>query len=126
MSILDLGAKDCTTCGVLKPLVDFHRDRNRQDGRRSSCKACVAEYMDDYYGGARRGDRDRAFIRANTGPFICVDPIARLGTDNKCCINCGYPVASRMAPDLYRRVVAKRPDIEDQIVIDHQREAVPA
>lgn len=32
--------KICSTCNILKHLTDFHRDSNRPDGRRSSCKEC--------------------------------------------------------------------------------------
>lgn len=33
-------SKICSTCGIKKLLHEFHRDSNRPDGRRSSCKAC--------------------------------------------------------------------------------------
>ena len=32
--------KECTKCWSFKPLVEFHRDKSRSDGRRSECKAC--------------------------------------------------------------------------------------
>ena len=32
--------KHCTKCGKTKPLGDFHKDRRRPDGVRSSCKDC--------------------------------------------------------------------------------------
>jgi hypothetical protein len=36
-------AKICSSCGVPKSLEDFHKDRNRPDGRRSACKACRSQ-----------------------------------------------------------------------------------
>lgn len=32
--------KKCSTCFTEQPLTNFHKDSNRPDGRRSSCKAC--------------------------------------------------------------------------------------
>ena len=32
--------KVCSTCGEEKPLNLFHKDSNRPDGRRSSCREC--------------------------------------------------------------------------------------
>lgn len=122
MSILDLGAKECARCEQVKRLTEFPRNRTKKDGHSSWCLVCTRDWNADYVMGVRR--REISGIRANVGPFICVDPVAQLGPDNKCCTNCGYPVASRMDPDLYWRVVAKRPSIEDQIVIE--RQAVPA
>ena len=37
--------KTCTKCLESKPLMAFHRDRSRRDGRRDWCKLCVAEYQ---------------------------------------------------------------------------------
>ena len=36
-------AKTCSSCGVVKALDEFHKDRNRPDGRRSACKACRSQ-----------------------------------------------------------------------------------
>lgn len=35
--------KVCSSCGANKPLEDFHKDRNRPDGRRSACKECRSQ-----------------------------------------------------------------------------------
>lgn len=32
--------KKCSTCFTEQPLTNFHKDSNRPDGRRSSCKTC--------------------------------------------------------------------------------------
>jgi hypothetical protein len=32
--------KACTVCGVVKPLDQFHRNKNSRDGRKSDCAAC--------------------------------------------------------------------------------------
>lgn len=36
-------AKSCSSCGAVKPLGAFHKDRNRPDGRRSACKSCRSQ-----------------------------------------------------------------------------------
>ena len=33
--------KECVTCGILKPLDDFHNNKNRRDGKVASCKPCA-------------------------------------------------------------------------------------
>lgn len=38
-----MSAKTCSSCGAVKPLDEFHKDRNRPDGRRSACKACRSQ-----------------------------------------------------------------------------------
>lgn len=35
--------KTCSSCGEEKDLEEFHKDRNRPDGRRSACKVCRSE-----------------------------------------------------------------------------------
>ena len=37
---MPVNEKVCSTCLLSKDLDEFHRDSNRPDGRRSSCKAC--------------------------------------------------------------------------------------
>lgn len=32
--------KVCSKCGVWKPLEEYHKNRTKQDGRRSRCKEC--------------------------------------------------------------------------------------
>jgi hypothetical protein len=32
--------KQCTKCGLSKPLSDYHLDKRKKDGRYSACKAC--------------------------------------------------------------------------------------
>lgn len=46
-------AKQCTKCGVTKPLSSFGRDKNRRDGARSRCKQCLAELERLRYGNNR-------------------------------------------------------------------------
>jgi hypothetical protein len=40
--------KACTSCGVVKPPVDFHRQAERPDGRREICKECIAHRAKEY------------------------------------------------------------------------------
>ncbi len=40
--------KRCTKCGEMKPLDQFFRDKKGKYGRKSVCKACVADYKKEY------------------------------------------------------------------------------
>lgn len=51
-------SKVCSTCGVDRPLDEYHRQSGRPDGRRSNCKACVKAYT------ASRKDERRAYHRS--------------------------------------------------------------
>ena len=33
--------KKCNHCGIEKPLIEFHADKNRVDGRKNTCASCV-------------------------------------------------------------------------------------
>lgn len=59
--------KTCTRCGESKPLVEFHRDARRRDGRRLTCKACrVAESRREYVANPDRAKASAArWHRAN-------------------------------------------------------------
>ena len=35
--------KNCTKCGELKLLSEFHRNKNKKDGYKSECKACISK-----------------------------------------------------------------------------------
>lgn len=48
--------KTCTQCGVAKPLDEYHRNKNTQDGRRSECKTCKAVDARRY----REANREKA------------------------------------------------------------------
>lgn len=37
--------KPCTSCKVVKPLDEYHRDGRTRDGRQSTCKACYHVYQ---------------------------------------------------------------------------------
>ena len=41
--------KRCSTCGVVKPLDEFHLDRARQDRRQNNCKACNIAINKQWY-----------------------------------------------------------------------------
>lgn len=40
--------KQCTKCGLIKNIDDFHVEKSRSDGRYPSCKACVKVYHDEH------------------------------------------------------------------------------
>lgn len=57
--------KRCGTCGLEKPLEEFHRKASRPDGRQSVCRTCKKEYNRRYYIGNAERHRDmRARHRA--------------------------------------------------------------
>lgn len=41
--------KICTKCGEQKPLSEFHKDKYRRDGVRTSCKSCYSKFHEEYY-----------------------------------------------------------------------------
>lgn len=43
-----LAEKRCAHCGVVKPLSEFHRDKNRVGGVHNWCKECVIAYQVEY------------------------------------------------------------------------------
>jgi 5-methylcytosine-specific restriction endonuclease McrA len=54
-------AKVCNTCGILKPLSEYHRNKKCQDGRLARCKACRkvadAPYVESYRERGRQNAR---------------------------------------------------------------------
>lgn len=38
---MNIQEKQCSKCGVSKPLTDYHRDSKGREGRRADCKACA-------------------------------------------------------------------------------------
>ena len=50
----------CTNCKIIKPLVDYSRDKYRPSGRKGSCKRCES---------AKRQDNRDAHIAANRTPL---------------------------------------------------------
>lgn len=41
--------KRCSKCGKLKPLEDFHKDKQYKDGYKCWCKECCKEYYKERY-----------------------------------------------------------------------------
>jgi len=39
--MFEMETKTCTKCGECKPLTEFHKQKDKKDGLRSHCKACV-------------------------------------------------------------------------------------
>lgn len=40
--------KTCNKCGEVRPITDFHRNKQNKSGRRGTCKFCISEYMKTY------------------------------------------------------------------------------
>lgn len=55
--------KTCNTCGVEKPLTEFHKNGRAKDGHLGTCKQCVSKYQRERYAAKgntlRRARRDR-------------------------------------------------------------------
>ena len=45
---IDMNTKKCSKCKI-KPIMEFHRDRSSNDGRRSMCKQCRTDYRKHRY-----------------------------------------------------------------------------
>ena len=67
--------KCCSGCGVVKPLGDFHRDRNRPDGRKYRCKECIKEDSRRYReeNRAKVLERQRRWREENRGKALEMD-----------------------------------------------------
>lgn len=55
--------KNCKWCNTVKPLSEFHRDKNRLDGRYPICARCANKASAEYY--AANKDRTRPRRQAN-------------------------------------------------------------
>ena len=51
--------KTCSKCSIEKPLVEFHKDKNKKDGIRSECKKCKKEQNKNYH----REHREKCLAR---------------------------------------------------------------
>jgi hypothetical protein len=60
--------KNCTKCGVAKPLQEFHRNRRERDGRHHHCKECKGAYQRTYYA------KNIETQRARTGLWRIANP----------------------------------------------------
>lgn len=126
MTVLDAGAKECTSCGHVKPLDEYRSHPRSRDGRHYWCRQCERDYQSDYYYGLRRRDLGSG-DRAHTGPFICLCKVARPDPARcQACRGCGYPVVARMHPEPRARALAKWPDLADEQVEPHESRAVAA
>lgn len=79
-------AKDCSVCGMNRPLEWFHRHPTAPDGRRAQCKDCVSVYTKKRYAenpqrhrdavdrsryGMEPGDYERMFAEQKGQCAIC-------------------------------------------------------
>lgn len=55
--------RNCSKCGVEKPLADFHRDKAAKDGRSARCKVCAIQATKKWIGANR--ERARASVAAS-------------------------------------------------------------
>src|SRR5713101_7807266 len=44
-----MDGKECTQCGVTRPLSEFHRNARAADGLRAACKDCSCAYLRSQY-----------------------------------------------------------------------------
>jgi hypothetical protein len=51
--------KTCTQCGILKPLTDFYKRKNRPSGHVSECKSCIIARNRARYEGSREEINDK-------------------------------------------------------------------
>lgn len=74
--------KNCTKCGIAKPLEEFPRKSSRKDGRGSACKICHRKYTRRHYQKNKQYYKDKAkrvqdeireFIRESKHMKPCAD-----------------------------------------------------
>jgi hypothetical protein len=92
--------KKCSKCGIEKPLSEFHKDKARSDGARSSCKLCYSKFHEEYY--AKNIDKVKSknkkmWLQRKYGLSIKEYELLKNKQDNKCVIcqeklNEGYDV----------------------------------
>jgi len=41
--------KSCTQCGIVKDILEYHKDSSKKSGYKSSCKSCSSEKSSQYY-----------------------------------------------------------------------------
>lgn len=59
---LELVEKRCPTCGEVKPLSGFHRNRRNSDGHTDKCKPCANAYVKEQTAKKRRQMGDEAYL----------------------------------------------------------------
>ena len=81
--------KKCSNCGELKPISEFHKQKNTNDGLRSECKICRKEYRENNY--VRRWCT-RTIYRHKTRGYIVnmtIDELYNIVKDKPICEICG-------------------------------------
>ena len=81
--------KKCSNCGELKPISEFHKQKNTNDGLRSECKICRKEYRENNY--VRRWCT-RTIYRHKTRGYIVnmtIDELYNIVKDEPICEICG-------------------------------------
>lgn len=67
-------AKTCTKCGIAKPVSEYHKDKQRSDGRRPSCKKCKSATSAAY----RAANPEK--LRAATAAWAAANPGKKAAT----------------------------------------------
>jgi hypothetical protein len=75
--------KRCAKCGQTWPVDDFHRSRDRSDGRAGWCKSCVKVYMAS---GVKRKSRLKTTYGLTAGAYD-----AMVDAQGGKCASCGRP-----------------------------------
>lgn len=71
--------KKCSSCGELKSIHDFHRDRTAKSGRKSACKQCASKKRRERYKrldiprNKKKVERNKRFIAEYLLQHPCVD-----------------------------------------------------
>lgn len=81
--------KPCTSCGEMKPLDDYHRDKRNRDGRQTTCKACYHVYQTNIRRkrvyGITSADYDRMAAEQDGRCLVCGErPTARILVVDHC------------------------------------------
>lgn len=65
MSEDTIRTKLCNTCGIVKPVSEFHRDRHKTDGFHTMCKKCKRAYRTSDFYSAREHELEHIGGRFN-------------------------------------------------------------
>ena len=77
-------SKRCTSCGLVKPLDDFHRNAHHKDGRSYDCKRCRGV---GYWNQPLDVKRRKRALRIQRG-YQTAGPRERSEVDKKRCVIC--------------------------------------
>jgi len=84
--------KTCTKCGVSKPLFDFHKRPETEDGRRTDCKDCFRQKRKEHWESLPKEERTKRNEKFRLKHLYGITPEeyrAKVEEQKNCCFICG-------------------------------------